>query len=314
LLVTSGRQTHLVNRLVDGDQVDDPPNGAAFKGATQPSRRRPIAIVLAGLTVVAFALLARQIAPSAPVETTDVTSPPSQAAVVAPAEPVAAPAPPTVGPPERNPAATPNPTAIAVPAEAGEQALVPFGSTQARLSIALPDGWARAGEGMYAKSTGTGMAGVSISAWRLRSVNVFPCRWSAGEFADEALMRTTEGQALALASWWGQDPLMPPKSNAGISPIASKPRAVTVHGQSAWSVDVLIPSGLDLAECDAGQLVLWEAADGTTRTSVPGQLDRLWVVEIGGEVIVVDVASSSSTPEADVSELNAVVESIVIEP
>jgi hypothetical protein len=127
-------------------------------------------------------------------------------------------------------------------------------------------------------------------------------------------MRTAEGQALALSSWWGQDPLMPPKSNAGIAPISSKPRAVTVLGRSAWAVEVLIPSGLDLAECDGGQLVLWEAADGTTRTCVPGQLDRLLVVEIGGEVIVVDAASSSSTSEADVSELDAVVESVVIEP
>jgi hypothetical protein len=274
-----------------------------------------MAIVLAGVAVIAFALLARQIAPSVPVDTRDASPRPPQAEAAS-AQPAAVPAPPpAAGPPDRNPTVTPHPAVLAMPAEAGEQALVPFGSTRVRLSIALPDGWSKAGDGMYAKSTGaTAAADVSISAWRLRSVNVYPCRWSVGAFPDEVLMRTAEGQALALSSWWGQDPLMPPKSNAGISPIASKPRAVTVHGYPTWSVEVLIPSGLDLAECDAGQLVLWEAADGTTRTSVPGQLDRLWVVEIGGEVIVVDVASSSSTSEAAVSELNAVIESIIIEP
>jgi len=302
--------------LEQGEMVGRPvtPKGAAFKGATQPSRRRPIAIVLAGLAVVAFALLARQIAPLAPVDTAAVSPRPPQAEAAS-AQPAAVPAPPpTAGPPDRNPTVTPNPAVLAVPAEAGEPALVPVGSIRVRLSIDLPDGWSRAGDGMYLKSIGPTAADVSISAWRLRNVNVYPCRWSVRDFPNAVLMRAAEGQALALSSWWGQDPLMPPKSNAGIAPISTKPRSSTVLGQSAWSVEVLIPSGLDLAECDGGQLVLWEAADGTIRTSVPGQLDRLFVVEIGGEVIVVDLASSSSTSEADVSELNAIVESIAIEP
>ena len=73
----------------------------------------------------------------------------------------------------------------------------------------------------------------------------------------------------------------PFSSNATIAPIATKPRATTLGGHPAWYVEVLVPSVFDFGQCDGGQLVLWQTADGDVRYALgPGELDRLWVVDI----------------------------------
>src|SRR4029077_12883893 len=118
-----------------------------------------------------------------------------------------------------------------------------------------------------------------------------------------ALMRTAEGQAEALSAWWGQDPGALPYWNSKIAPLATKPRPVKIQGYPAWSLQVLIPSGLDLTQCDAGQLILWETATRDVRSSVPGEFHRLWVVDVDGESIVIDAASSLVTSSRDAAEL-----------
>jgi hypothetical protein len=107
---------------------------------------------------------------------------------------------------------------------------------------------------------------------------------------------------------------MPPKSNAGIAPIATMPRSTTLWGYPAWSLEVLIPSGFDLTACDGGQLVLWDSGNGQVRASLgPGELSRLWVVDVDGEPIVIDAASVGASSD-DLAELQAVIDSVVIEP
>ena len=217
-------------------------------------------------------------------------------------------------PPARNPAATPHPTPPAIAVEAGATQLVPAGPTPVRISLSLPDGWQRTGDTIIAKPSVDSAVGLSISAWSLRHVNVYPCRWSGGAFADEGLMGFARGEAQALSSWWGQDPLMPPDSNAPIAPIATKPQSATLGGYPAWSLEVLIPTDLDLGACDGGQLVLWDTAIGAVRTSVPGELNRLWVVDANGEPIVIDAGASLVASAPERAELQAIVDSIVIEP
>ena len=142
------------------------------------------------------------------------------------------------------------------------------------------------------RPTSTASVGLSISAWTVQHVNLFPCRWTTPAFSDELFERTAEGQAQALSAWWGQDPNAPFSSNATIAPIATKPRATTIGGYPAWYVEVLVPSVFDFSQCDGGQLVLWRTADGDVRYALgPGELDRLWVVDIHGTPIVIDAGS-----------------------
>jgi hypothetical protein len=293
------------------------PEEAVFTASAQPRPRAPAAVALAAITFLAVALLARETTPSVGLPIASVTAQASSAAAATSSVgPTVTPTSlRTSGAPSRNPTVTPHPTFVAVPAEAGATRLVPAGPTPIRVTITFPDGWEKADAGLYVKPNGAAPVGMSIGAWSIQHVNLFPCRWATRAFADELYAPTAEGQAEALAAWWGQDPNAPFSSNSEIAPIASKRRPATIGGYPAWYLEVLIPSVFDFTKCDGGQLVLWETANGDVRYGLgPGELDRLWVVDVHGESIVIDAALPLMASAADETELQAVVHSIVIEP
>lgn len=295
------------------------PDGAAFRGMARPSRRTPAVVALASLAVLVVALLTRQPEPAADVPTArlsaaGVSAQPQRAvAVASPPGPFVASPSPTTAPPSLNPAVTPRPTAITTPTEPGTIQLRQAGSGLPRIDVVLGVGWMRATDGTIGKATGASQSRITIGAWILRSVHVFPCRWSAGDLADAQLMRTAEGQAQALASWWGQDAGMPPDSNAPIAPIATRPQSTTLAGYPAWSLEILIPSDFDMAACDGGQLILWESATGDVRFGLgPGELVRLWVVDVDGQPILIEGSTFLAQAPDDSAELDAIIRSLVV--
>jgi hypothetical protein len=300
------------------DPVEDvPSDAAAFKAVARRSRRTTAAVVIAGLAVLAIALLTKQ-GPSVVVVPTAAVAPQASPALAAPTSnaPTGSPRPsPTPGAPSRNPTVTPHPTFVAIPAGTGETLLTPAGPTRVRLRVSLPDGWEKASDGMYVKSKGAAPAGMSLGVWSIQDVEVFPCRWSSQVFADPSLMGTAEGQAEALSEWWGQDPSKPPYSNSAIAPAVIKPEPTTIQGYPAQYLEVLILTAFDFSACDGGQLVLWDTASGDVRYGLGGgELHRLLVVDVDGGVIVIDAASYSGTSAADKVELQAMIDSIQIEP
>lgn len=292
-------------------------HGAAFSGVTRRGRRAPvIAAALLALGVLAVAFVSRQAAPPTSRATQDpqvapFTARPSGPSPLVAAGPQTAP---TDAPPSRNPAAKPYPTYAAVPVDFGATQLRPDGAGPVRVSVDLPPGWDRLTDGMVVRSGGAGVP-LSIGVWRLANVDTYPCRWSAAAHADPTLLETTAGQAVALASWWGQDPGTPALSNSGIAPLASHPEQTTVAGHAAWYVEVLVPTGLDLGQCDGRQLVLWEGANGEVRYALgPSEVNRIWVVDSGSGPIVIDAGLPLAATGSQRAELQAVVDSIAIEP
>ena len=49
---------------------------------------------------------------------------------------------------------------------------------------------------------------------------------------------------------------------------------------------------------------------GNRYEQVPGQVDRLWVLDVHGQRLIVDATYSPDTPQADRAELTQVVESL----
>ena len=293
------------------------PQQVEFTGSARRSRRGPAAVVLATIAFLGVALLIKQAtsAVSGPVASAAAQASPAAAASPSPIPSATSGASDPAGPPARDPTARPYPTFVAVPAAAGTTRLVPAGSAPVSLEVTLPDGWARANAAMYVSPRTTASVGQSISAWTVQHVNLFPCRWATPAFSDELFDRGAEGQAQALAAWWGQDPNAPFSSNATIAPIATKPRATTLGGYPAWYVEVLVPSVFDFSQCDGGQLVLWQTAGGDVRYALgPGELDRLWVVEVDGTPIVVDASLPVMASSAEVAGLQQIVDSIAIKP
>ncbi len=108
---------------------------------------------------------------------------------------------------------------------------------------------------------------------------------------------------------------MPPLSNSDIAPLASTPQQTTIGGYPAWYVEVLIPTGLDLTECDGGQLVLWDSSNTDVRYTLgPSEVNRIWVVEVDRGPIVIDAGMSLTASGSQKAELQAIVDSVVIEP
>ncbi len=67
---------------------------------------------------------------------------------------------------------------------------------------------------------------------------------------------------------------------------------------------------LDLSDAIV-DLVFWETADGAVRLGLgPGELHRLWVVDVEGTIVVVDATTFSGTSAADRAELQAIIDSI----
>ncbi len=96
-----------------------------------------------------------------------------------------------------------------------------------------------------------------------------------------------------------------------IAPVATRPEPTTIRGLDAFEVGILVLSGFDFAACDANQLVFWETADGAARLGLgPGELHRLWVVDVDGTIVVVDAATFTGTSAADRAELQAITDSV----
>jgi hypothetical protein len=284
----------------------------AFAGVPQRGRRSPVVlIVIAAMAVAAFALATkpastpvRSTASAAPIQSAAGPDTSSGPAVVVEAAPQG-----SVIPPALNPKATPYPPLAGVPSRSATVPIARVG----HIAFALPAGWQQGSDAMYLRP-GTPVP-LSIGAWRIRHVNIYPCRWSAGAYADLSDPNRAEGVARALSSWWGQDPGMPPFSNSGIAPLASKPVPTTLLGYPAWYVEVLIPTDIDFSQCDGGQLVLWDSSDANARYSLgPSEVNRIWVVDVDRGPIVIDAGLSLRASGSQKAELQAIVNSALIEP
>ncbi len=299
------------------DPVDErPPGEAAFtavRSVTTRRRRGPIAVAVVAIAFLAGTVLIKGIdpGPGLPVP----TAPPRAVVHVASFGPTATPtASPTQDPPSRDPTVTPHPAVVSVPVAPGRTEFVPVGDQSARISISLPAGWEQTGRSMYLKTDHTGPVGLSLGAYEIADVNMFPCRWASGQFTDTAFPHTAAGLAQALSAFWGQDPDQTPFfSNSSIAPIATRPVPATLAGYPAWQLQILIPSTFDFSACDGGQLVLWETTGGAVRIGFgQGEIDRLWVVDVDGELVVVDAALPLLASASDTAELQKVVDSIRI--
>jgi hypothetical protein len=92
------------------------------------------------------------------------------------------------------------------------------------------------------------------------------------------------------------------------------------HLWPGTAVEVTVPDNLNLAACDRGQFRSW-GPDGEARIAQsPGQRDFVWAINIGGadyapqaqQGLVIDAATFPGTPASVISEIVAILKSIVV--
>lgn len=90
---------------------------------------------------------------------------------------------------------------------------------------------------------------------------------------------------------------------------ATEPRPATIGGHPATYLE--LTADADLGDCALPGFRAWIAGQ-EIRESPPGEVDRLWLLEVDGVRLMIDLAIPPGAPASDVAELEAVVESLRI--
>lgn len=131
-----------------------------------------------------------------------------------------------------------------------------------------------------------------------------PCQWSTTK--PETPSTTVDEVVAALTAQASRD--------------ASAPVDITVDGYAGKSITLHVPDNAVFGECDQGTFASWAGGgdpleSGPSRYHQgPGQIDEVWILDVDGELIVIDAMYGDETPAEDVAELHAILESMTLEP
>ena len=209
---------------------------------------------------------------------------------------------------------TPSPTLTAAPSVGirtmPRLGLVPPGTyrmgEEASIVLAVPSGWTGSAGDTYAKSTGTDLR---------------KHRDQAGELA--IWVDATDGIKV-YPSVCGSDPMpVGPTVDDLVSAIRaeegseiSEPVDVPMGGRDVQRYEISYGQGVDPADCDDRIARVWYSdASGyvSTRAGEPNT-DTVYMVQTDAGRIVFGFWHADDASAADIAELNAIVESMVIEP
>ena len=173
-------------------------------------------------------------------------------------------------------------------------------------TVEVPGGWSTESPQFVTKS-GAGVI-IGFGVWDVDTIPTDPCHWKGHLVAPGP---TVDGLVSALV--------------AQSTRHATTPTDVTLAGQTGkyleWSVptDMVVTGKADFKGCDVqdnGHLdfVSWMSTGGGERyQQVAGQVDQLWVLDVGGNPLVVDATHSPNATAADKAELAGMIASIHFE-
>jgi hypothetical protein len=191
-----------------------------------------------------------------------------------------------------SPDPTPTPRALTAGAEleAGTYRFTVLGDVGVTLTV--PDGWAAV------QGFGVGDDGTVVVVWpsdaEVADVYADPCRWEDG-FVDPPVGPTVDDLATAFAN-------QPQRGE-------SVPVDVSIDGYLGKMIELSVPDDIDFADCDGGEFRSWRGRF----QQEPGQVDRLHILDVGGQRVVIDAHFVPGTTDADLAEQQAVVDSIQLE-
>ena len=213
------------------------------------------------------------------------------------------------------PAATPTPTASPTPAPTpspSPRALTVSPMTPlapgtyvsgdpflARVTFTIPAGWQAGMGGPYLTSLEkTGSSG-AIDLTIFDKVYADPCH------ADKGLIKPQPGPSVAdLATALSNLP----------GAIGSKPTAVTLGGYSGKQLTLTAPDSFKSCTLTADQAFrVWELPLGATMDMTPGEVDRIWILDVAGTRLVIDTPDMPGDPTTE-AEIQGILDSLRIAP
>jgi hypothetical protein len=169
-----------------------------------------------------------------------------------------------------------------------------------RVTFTLPAGWLGSIGGPYLVNLGWADKPGGISFSIFDKVSADPCHSEKG-YLDPPPGPTVVDLATALAK-------MP-----GI--VLTDVAAASVDGYNGKQLTMAAPDSF--ASCTFSSFdgyVIWQLPLGTTRSMSSGERDRVWILDIAGKRLVIVVSDAPGYTSAQRAELQAVFDSIRIEP
>lgn len=198
------------------------------------------------------------------------------------------------------PSASPTPAPTAGPHQMYSGDLAPgayFGRVQGKpltWTFTVPAGWT--GNSLWSLTASQGYggpAGIGIGATGAVNVPSDPC---------DGVGKTSDGESVAdvVAALEARDDL-----------VVSNAIDAALGGYSGTRVDVEVPA--DLSACD--NWFIFAEPDGSGfYAQGPSNLLRIWILDVEGRPIVIQIESFAGTPATDLAEAQQIVDSIVITP
>jgi hypothetical protein len=125
-----------------------------------------------------------------------------------------------------------------------------------------------------------------------------PCHWESTK--PDTPVTTVDEAIAALSAQASRDP--------------SRPADVTLDGYSGKRITLHVPDDAMFSDCDRGEFrTLVEGQESARYHQDPGQIDLLWILDVNGELVILDIAYYEGTPESVLDEIAAIVESATLD-
>jgi hypothetical protein len=206
----------------------------------------------------------------------------------------------TGGRPRSTPPPSPTPAHLAAGAlEPGTyiiSAIDPDFDASHRITISVPEGYGAFDDWGIWKNRGRQWVSASV----VGQVYADPCHWR-GTLHDPPVGRDFHALVAALANQRGLH--------------ATTPTDVTLAGFAGKQIELTVPAGINLADCDNGQFRFWLDTSGEERyVPFTGEHDQLWILDVGGVPLVIEAAWPIGASAQVQAELIHMVESVRIDP
>jgi len=175
--------------------------------------------------------------------------------------------------------------------------------------VTVPDGWYGRGWLVNRPRADEATPAVSVQFWDVGMIYGHPCHW-------KGTMRLPGPSADELAEALAEVPLRN----------ATEPTNVVIDGFPGKYLEWSVPTDIEMddegnfLECDKAEdgepyFQSWtgEGSASGRYQQGPGQVDRLWILDVKGGRLVIDAFSMPYATTEEIDELTAIVESIRIE-
>ena len=171
----------------------------------------------------------------------------------------------------------------------------------AQVTFTVPAGWEGIMGGPYLVDLGKAAESAAVSFQIFDTVYADPCDFSNGPL-DPLPGPSVDDLATALAGLPGLD--------------VTAPTDITIDGYRGKQLTLTAPS--DMTGCTLsgeGNLLTWELPLGARIGMTPGEVDRVWILDVDGQRLVIDAPDKpGALDDASKAEVQAVLDSIRIAP